>query len=177
MVTGESLQGRTAREELRSVHWAWDLRVPELWLRMDFLEVGNVCQSKGDRRLGGRKVETRSASSVSPLRGERKEFHLQRTMRPKSGYISQVEPALAGSLGSHQKCTDCEKDSRSLTRPGGHKRPDSMGMHKWDISSHRAPPWRSTCLAILFPLEPLSPLRYFNFLQSLLLHGISFLFI
>lgn len=90
---------------------------------------------------------------------------------------SQMEPASAGSLGSHQRCIDCEMNRRSLTRPGGHKRPDPMGMNKWDTSLHRAPPWRGTCLAVLFMLEPLSPLRYFNLLQSLLLHGISFLFI
>lgn len=60
MVTGESLQGRTAREELRSVHWTWNLRVPELWLRMDSLEVGNIFRVR-ETADWNRKVENRSA--------------------------------------------------------------------------------------------------------------------
>lgn len=43
---------------------------------------------------------------------------------------SQVEPASASSLGSHQRCIDCEMDSRSWTRLE-----DTKGQTPWECTN------------------------------------------
>ena len=50
--TGQIFRLSTSRYALRNVHWTWHYRVAGLWPRIDFLEFGTRCQSKGDNRCG-----------------------------------------------------------------------------------------------------------------------------